>query len=735
MMDEVIQVQDAFYILSSSSRVDDRTHVLKQGDTFAVFDRFGDFEQLGRPEVGLYHQDTRFLSRLALRLGATRPLLLSSSVSRDNTLLTVDLSNTDVEHEGQVLVPRGTVHVYRSTLLWKGTLYHRLRIHNYDRDPVELSLRIDFDADFADLFEVRGLQRERRGHRRDPLWTDGRLVFSYEGLDERIRMTTIAFDPAPSQQDDGNVLYHLRLDAGQDQAFAVAVQCEVEATQGGSPLGAARAASAAPIVSYERAVDLARESWHEARGAEPSVMTSNRQFNAWIQRSIADLHLMNTDTEFGPYPYAGVPWFSTAFGRDGIISALECLWFNPGIARGVLAYLSATQADEEDGERDAQPGKILHETRGGEMSFLGEVPFSRYYGSIDSTPLFLMLAGAYAERTGDLRFIDSIWPNILGALSWLDMYGDIDGDGFIEYARRSPRGLANQGWKDSHDAIFHANGSLADGPIALCEVQGYVYAARQAVSSLARRLGDIGMADRLAHDARDLARRFDASFWNDELGTYALALDGDKRQCAIPASNAGHLLYSGLVPPDRARSVADVLLNADAFSGWGVRTVSSGTPRYNPMSYHNGSIWPHDNALIAAGLSRYGFKGEASVIFGGLYDASLQFDLHRLPELFCGFRRRPGEQPTQYPVSCSPQTWASAAVLLLVESVLGLTVRGSDHEVILANPTLPEFLPDMSITGLQVGEGVVDLVLTRHPTDVGVNVASREGPVKVVVVK
>ena len=735
MMDEVIQVQDAFYILSSSSRVDDRTHVLKHNDTFAVFDRFGDFDQLGRPEAGLYHQDTRFLSRMALRLGATRPLLLSSSVSRDNTLLTVDLANTDVEHEGEVLVPRGTVHVYRSALLWQGTAYQRLRIHNYDGAPVELSLRFDFDADFADLFEVRGLHRERRGNRRDPLWTDDRLVFAYEGLDDRVRQTTIEFDPVPTDHEEGTAWYHLRLEPGSDQSFAIAARCEVEVAPGGSPLGAQRSASAAPFVSYERAVDLARESWHQARRAEPSIGTSNRQFNAWLQRSIADLHLMRTDTEYGPYPYAGVPWFSTAFGRDGIIAALECLWFDPAIARGVLAYLAATQADDENSERDAQPGKILHETRGGEMAYLGEVPFSRYYGSIDSTPLFLMLAGAYADRTGDLAFIDSIWPNILAALSWIDRFGDVDGDGFVEYARRSPRGLVNQGWKDSQDAIFHANGSLADGPIALCEVQGYVYAARLAVSTLARRRGHVEMADTLARDAGHLASRFEQAFWNDELGTYAIALDGEKRQCAVPASNAGHLMYAGLARPDRARRLADTLLNADSFSGWGIRTVSSGTPRYNPMSYHNGSIWPHDNALIASGLSRYGFKGEASVVFGALYDASLQFDLHRLPELFCGFRRRPGEQPTQYPVSCSPQTWASAAVLLLVESMLGLTVRAAEREVLLANPALPDFLPDMSISGLQVGDASVDLVLTRHPTDVGVNVAGRDGDVKVIVLK
>jgi glycogen debranching enzyme len=735
VIEEIIQVQNEFYILSTSSRVDDRTHVLKSGDTFAVFDRFGDFEDWGKRELGLYHQDTRFLSRLTVRLGQARPLLLSSTVNRDNTQLTVDLANPDVQRDGDVVVPRGSVHVFRSTVIWDAASHHRLRIHNYELAPVELALILDFDADFADLFEVRGITREQRGARFPPAASGRELVFTYHGLDGLTRRTTITFDTPPSEFDGGKATFLLQLQPGEDQTCNFVVRCATETTPEASPPGVALSESNAPLLSFEKAVERVSTALHTARDLEPEVSTSNRQFNEWMNRSIADLHMMRTDTAYGPYPYAGVPWFSTVFGRDGIISALECLWFDPMIARGVLAYLAATQADDEIPEKDAQPGKILHEARGGEMSALGEVPFSRYYGSTDATPLFVILAGAYEERTGDIEFTKSIWPNVLHALAWIDTYGDVDGDGFVEYARRSKRGLINQGWKDSHDAVFHANGELADGPIALCEVQGYVYAARHAAAKLARRLGNPGMAEQLTAQAEGMGRAFEETFWSEELGTYAIALDGEKRRCEVRTSNAGHCLWVGIASPERAARVASTLLDPTSFSGWGIRTVASGIRRYNPMAYHNGSIWPHDNALIAAGFARYGMMKEAETVFGALYDASLFFDLHRLPELFCGFRRRPGESPTHYPVSCSPQTWASASVFLFLESMFGLTVRGAESEVVFSHPKLPAFLPEVRLKGLRVGSGRVDLQLNRHERDVGVNVLERDGDIRVVVMK
>jgi glycogen debranching enzyme len=724
MTEEVIQVRDQFYIRSTSARMDDRMRVLKQGDTFVAFDRFGDIDTLGRLELGMYHQDTRFLSRLGLRIEGVRPLLLSSTVRQDNAILTVDLTNPDLQRDGEVVVPHGTVHIFRSAILWEGTCHGRLRLHNFGDSTVQFSFDLDFDADFSDLFEVRGMTRKRRGQR-FPVEADGDGAwFRYEGLDGRIRATRVSFDPAPGRLVGARAHYDVSIGPGEFASYHFAICCEPAAAE-----------ARLPSCSFEQAYDQATAALDDARADEPHIYTSNEQFNGWLNRSIADLHMMLTDTPHGPYPYAGVPWYSTAFGRDGLITALQCLWYNPGIARGVLQYLAHMQADAENAEQDAEPGKILHETRNGEMAALGEVPFGRYYGSIDSTPLFVVLAGAYFERTGDLAFIESLWPHVERALGWIERYGDVDGDGFIEYARKSDAGLVNQGWKDSNDAVFHADGTQAEGPIALCEVQGYVYGAYRAAAMLARCLGDHGREETLTARAAQLRQRFEASFWSEELSTYVIALDGQKRPCAVRTSNAGHCLYSGIVSQERAARVAATLTGHESFSGWGVRTVAEGEAAFNPMSYHNGSIWPHDNALVAAGFARYGCKKEAAQVMGGLFDASLFFEGHRLPELFCGFPRRFAESPTQYPVSCSPQTWASGAVLLLLQGCLGLELRALQREIVFSNPYLPEFLREVRISGLRVGDASVDLSLVRHKADVGINVLRREGRVSVVSVK
>jgi glycogen debranching enzyme len=472
------------------------------------------------------------------------------------------------------------------------------------------------------------------------------------------------------------------------------------------------------------------------RAQEPQVFAKNEQFNDLLNRSLADLHMMRTETRYGPYPYAGVPWFSTVFGRDGIITALQCLWFDPSLARGVLAYLAANQADAEKPEQDAQPGKVLHEVRNDEMAVMDEVPFRRYYGSIDATPLFVILAGAYYKRTGDRAFVESSWSNVQRALEWIDRYGDADGDGFVEYSRRSKHGLIHQGWKDSQDSVFHSDGTLAEAPIALCEVQGYVYAAKLAASSLALLLGDGTAARKLKDQAENLRRRFEEIFWCEDISTYALALDGSKRPCRVRTSNAGHCLFAGIATEEHAHRVATTLTDETSFSGWGIRTVATCEARYNPMSYHNGSIWPHDNSLIGSGFARYDLKGSAAMVLAGLMDASIFFDLHRLPELFCGFPRRPGESPTLYPVACAPQAWASGAVFLLLEACLGLDVFAPERRLVFSKPFLPQFLPQISIRDLKIGDASVDLLLTRHDEgDVGVNVLRRNGTLDVVVLK
>ena len=484
------------------------------------------------------------------------------------------------------------------------------------------------------------------------------------------------------------------------------------------------------LVAFRDAVGLARDITRVAK-----VASSNQRFNEVISRSKSDLYMLATPTEHGMFPYAGIPWYSTVFGRDGIITAMMLLWTDPSMAKGVLRHLADMQATKTDPAVDAQPGKILHERRHGEMARLGEVPFRRYYGTVDATPLFLMLAAQYYETTGDRPTIEAIWPNIEAALRWCDEYGDRDGDGFVEYHRETEKGLANQGWKDSHDSIFHADGSSAEGPIALCEVQAYVFAAKVGASRLAQALGRLDVGAKLASEADQLRERFEASFWCEEIGTYALALDGRKRPCRVRTSNAGHALFAGIASRERARLVAQTLMSPDCFSGWGVRTLATGEARYNPMSYHNGSVWPHDNGIIALGLARYGLRMEANRIFEALFDVATYQELRRLPELFCGFLRRPRRGPTAYPVACSPQAWSAAAPFAFLAASLGLELDLERDAVRFNNPTLPNFLDEVIIEGLQLGSSRLDLRFHRYGQDVTMNVLARTGNARVLLSK
>ena len=721
-MEEIISVNDQFYILASSSMADDRTRVLKHGETFGVFDRYGDIQPVGRGTQGVFHQGTRFLSRQEIFLNNDRPMLLSSTVKEDNALLAVDLTNPDLYRDGRIAIPRGSVHVFRSRFLWNGVSYERFRLSNYSLSPVKMTLSIRFEADFADIFEVRGKKRERKGRMLPNVLRKDLLVLRYEGLDEVTREARIQFSPQPLEITASQATFGIELDPKGEIAVAVMVACdEVDSHR--------------PLLPYDAAMAEAGLAFGAEQTEGCTIQTSNAQFNEWWNRSVLDVRMMVTDTSEGPYPYAGVPWFSTPFGRDGVITALECLWIRPELARGVLAYLASTQAKEVNPAQDAEPGKILHETRKGEMAALHEIPFGLYYGSVDSTPLFVMLAGAYYERTADLAFIQSIWPNLEAALTWMDTFGDLDRDGFVEYVRKSPTGLDNQGWKDSHDSISHADGSLAEGPIALCEVQGYVYDAKVQASKLAEALGYVDRASQLRRQARSLRERFEEAFWCEASATYALALDGQKRPCEVKTSNAGHCLYTGIASDEHARRVAETLMSDELFSGWGVRTLADSERRYNPMSYHNGSIWPHDNAMIAIGLARYGLKSGVEKIMTGMFEVSLVLDFHRLPELFCGFVRRPGQGLTRYPVACNPQAWAAGSAFMVLQACLGLSIVASEQKVVFNHPILPEFIDKMQIKNLTVGTASVDLLLRRHDLDVGITVIRRVGKVEVVSVK
>jgi glycogen debranching enzyme len=577
-----------------------------------------------------------------------------------------------------------------------------------------------FDADFADLFEVRGDVRKRRGTSSAAVLDARTVRFTYVGLDAITRCTTIHFDPAPAQLAERYARWDLDLDAWDRTSVVMKTVCTMDGPGIEPP----------HLLSAYRSARRVRNGRIKERA---SITSANELFNSVIDRGASDIDMLLTQTDYGLYPYAGIPWYSTIFGRDGIITAMELLWVAPEIAKGVLETLAATQATETDEAADSEPGKILHEMRGGEMARLGEVPFRRYYGAVDATPLFVMLAGDYLARSGDLATIRSIWPNIEAALGWIDTHGDLDGDGFIEYARMTERGLANQGWKDSFDSIFHADGSAAEGPIALCEVQAYVFAAKRAASAMAEALGEDGTG--YAREAEAMRQRFEDRFWIEEMGCYALALDGRKQPCRILSSNAGHSLFAGIASPERAERLAALLTGKRFFSGWGIRTVAAGEARYNPMAYHNGSVWPHDNALIALGLARYGCKEEVLKIFQGMIDAATYDEFRRLPELFCGFARRRKRGPTAYPVACSPQAWAAAAPFALVAAATGLDLGHDEGMVRLANPALPSFLDDLVLRDVSVAGSRLDLSLSRSGSDVTTAVTRRQGKASLVIVK
>jgi len=719
------EISGAKYEIEARTSLTDRAlRNLKHGDAFAVLDSHGDIGTAGDTAEGLFYRDTRFLSRFELRIEGKRPLLLSSAVHEDKAALSVELTNPDVEFGDGQSLSRDTIFMERTKFLWNGVCYERVSVRNYT--SVKKRLRIDllFDADFHDLFEVRGTRRISRGITSVDVAGPQRVAFHYRGLDKIARQTEIHFVPAPKVLETNRATIDLQLAPYEKTSIFVTVFCkEYGVNETYEPS------------DYFRAYRETRRARRTATADIATIKSSNESFDEVVCRATSDAYTLITRNDLGPYPYAGIPWFNTIFGRDGIITAMLMLWMDASVAGGVLRTLAATQAIDFDARSDAQPGKILHELRHGEMANLHEVPFRRYYGTIDATPLFIMLAGMYLDRTGDLATIKEIWPNIVAALRWIDQCGDIDGDGFVEYSRAMDSGLANQGWKDSRDAVFHADGGDAEGPIALCEVQGYVYAAKRQASRMAGNLGFAELSSELSLQAERLRVNFEAAFWCEDIGTYALALDGAKRPCRVLASNAGHALFAGIAAPDRARKVAENLLNPDGFSGWGIRTLSRGQPRYNPMSYHNGSVWPHDNALIATGFANYGLKAEATRVFAGVFNAARHQELSRLPELFCGFIRRPHRGPTPYPVACAPQAWAATAIFGLLAACLGLELSHEQDEIRFRGPMMPDFLDEVVIRNVRLGASWADLRLNRYGHDVTTNVLMRCGTSKILILK
>ncbi|MFP4597849.1 MAG: glycogen debranching N-terminal domain-containing protein [Persicimonas sp.] len=716
-----------FHILTTNLLNTARTRVLKHTNLFAVFDEVGDIMSWGSGAHGMYLEDMRHLSKLELRLWGQKPILLSSTVKEDNALMAVDLTNPELSEPSE-RVPADTIHIHRNKFLTADTCHEKIRLHNYGDTPICVPLSIHFRADFADMFEIRGTKREERGEVLEPEIDDVEARYTYLGLDGVRRATRLVFVQRPKTLTEDQAYFEFEIEPRQRRDLTFAVQCA-------STREPDTEVSFSVPSGYRQANAAQTARLRSERGGRCRYSSDNVFFNHLISRADADLQMLITDTEHGPYPYAGTPWFNTVFGRDGLITAYQVINLNPQVARGVLKYLAATQAHDFDAERDAEPGKILHEIRHDEMSNTGEVPFLRYYGSIDSTPLFISLAGAYLRRTGDVAFARSLWPNIQRGIDWIDDHGDRDGDGYVEYGRRTSKGLKQQGWKDSDDSVFHADGRFAEAPIALCEVQSYVYSARRSAGRIAKAVGEEDFAETQHQEANALRERFQRDFWSDEIEMFVLALDGDKQPCQVRSSNAGHCLMSGIASEQQAASIAEQLLSDEFFCGWGIRTIASGEARYNPISYHNGSIWPHDNSMIAMGLARYGFKQEAAKILEGLYDASRYFELNRLPELFCGFERRPAEGPTLYPVACAPQAWAAGGAFMLLDSTLGLHIDGRANRIKLHEPMLPPFLDKVRLIGLQVGDAEIDLELQRYQNDVGVQILRRTGKIEVLVVK
>lgn len=702
-----------------------RPRTLKHGDSFALFDRAGDLDGLpGSPE-GLFHLDTRYLSQLGLRVNGQAPVLLGSAVSADNITLTCDLTNPEMPGDAGGPMPRGRLHLRRTKFVWNGACHERVALRNYGHHKRQVRLDFTFGADFADLFEVRGRNRPTRGRSHQPVVGESQVTLCYTGLDSVTRSTTLTFAPAPALIGPDSASFLVELEAGQRCVLFLSVavrEATADAPADCSPMTADRA--------FHAALRTSRRASRQVAARAARVESSHEIFNEVLRRAAADLDMLLTDKPGGPYPYAGIPWFSTPFGRDALITAWQALWFDPAIARGVLHFLATTQAREEDPDNDAEPGKILHEMRAGEMARLREVPYGRYYGSVDSTPLFVMLAGAYLDRSGDLETLRNLWPHIEAALGWIDASGDLDGDGFVEYQCRTPQGLVNQGWKDSADSISHADGTLAEGAIALVEMQAYVYGAWQAAARIGRALGHAERADALEVRADRLREDFDAAFWDEQLGTYVLALDGAKRPCRVRSSNAGHALFAGIAKPERAARLVATLMDPASFSGWGIRTLAVGEVRYNPMSYHNGSVWPHDNALIAAGFSRYGYRAEAARVLEGMFTAAEHLELRRLPELFCGFPRRDGDGPTPYPVACAPQAWAAVTPLSLVASCLGMSFAPDIGCISFQRPALPPFLRTVTLRNLRLGEASMDIGFLQVEDEVGMAVLAREGDIR-----
>ena len=687
---------------------------LIDGKTFLATSVAGDITPAGAPDVGFFHRDTRFLSAMELRIDGHRSVVLSASTEK-TFAAQIELTTGNITLRDSFDLPENTLHIRREQLLHEGVLYDRIAFENFNLKAVEFTVEMEFDADFVDVFQVRGVARSQHGQYYRPVADADSLCFSYLGLDNVLRRTMVKMEPAPDSIDGRVAHWSMRLESLKRYTLETRVWANVDD-------------DAEPFVhGFQQGLRARRQAFAWWESESTHFKSSNDVFDTALRTCTGDFHALRIPSGNEHIIAAGIPWFATIFGRDSIIAAYQTLSLNPALAKDTLRVLARFQGTKMDDWHDEEPGKIVHEFREGEMTLCGEMPFGPYYGSVDSTPLFLVLLSETFNWTADEELVKEMLPHVYRALEWMEKYGDLDGDGFLEYKRRSAKGLVNEGWKDSWDANMHRDGSIAEAPIALAEVQGYKYDAMFRTASLLRRFGDAETADRLRREATELAKKFDKAFWLPEEDFYAMALDKDKKPLQVIASNAGHLLWSRIVPRDRARAVAERMMKDDLFSGWGIRTLANSERIFNPLSYHRGSVWPHDNSLAAHGMALNDMRSQAAQVLTTLFNAALSFRDYRLPELFCGVQRGENDAPVHYPVSCSPQAWASGALFLLLVSVLGIRPSAPRKELNIINPELPEWLEFLEIRNLRVGRSRVALDFTRRGERTFCNVVHVEG--------
>jgi glycogen debranching enzyme len=700
--------------------------VLKRGNLFLVANAHGDVAPAGARDLGMFLGDTRHLSAWRLTVKGGPPLVLSSQVSADY-VAQIDFTVTSL-HAGDLLgkEPVNFVHLRRDMLI-DDVLVDRIALTNFLGRRIDFWLELAWACDFADVFEIRGARRAARGTYEQPQVGRDRAILRYDGLDGRRYSTEVRVEgaspdgvgPARLARLGGRgARVELRLDPAERVEVAFLVSAHTEETA--RPSVHRIEMEEGPPVSrrsarFEERARRTHEAYAAWAAAATRFRTSHEVFDVALGQAVADLKALTVHHFGAPVVSAGIPWYTCPFGRDALITGFEALLATPDVARDALRFLARLQGTEDDPSRDEEPGKIPHEIRFGEMAAAGEVPHTPYYGSADATPLFLVLLDEYERWTADVATVDALLPAAEAALGWLDRFADRDGDGLVEYERRTPKGLRNQGWKDSHDGVPFADGRPAEPPIALIEVQGYTIDARRRMADLYARRGRTADAERLRALADEHAGRVEDRFWMEEKGTYAIALDGAKAQVDAVTSNPGHLLFSRAVREDRARLVARSLLAPDMWTGWGIRTLASGQPAYNPLSYHDGTVWPHDNALCAAGLAAYGMTRDAGQVLTGLWHAAEHFRRLRLPELFCGLSRAQGEFPVHYPVACSPQAWSSASWFLLLRSVLGIVPDAPAKALRIVSPQLPPWLDEVVLDGLRIGPARVTLRFLRGP--------------------